>query len=195
MEMENKNVSGPGKKSGSLSEILYEWCDALVYALVAIIILFTIFFKVTTVVGTSMINTLHERDILIISKIGYEPENGDIVVIAMDNAYFQEPIVKRIIASGGETIDIDFNTHEVKVTDVSGVTRVLEEDYILSETATAADMEFPLQIPEGYLFVMGDNRNGSTDSRDSRIGLIDERQILGHVVLRVLPIQNFGAVK
>ena len=104
--------------------------------------------------------------------------------------------VKRIIiASGGETVDINFDTHEVSVTDREGVTRVLEEDYILSPTATAADMEFPLHIPEGYLFVMGDNRNGSTDSRDSRIGLIDERQILGHVVLRIFPIQDIGVVR
>ena len=193
--MENKPMISPEKKNRDIAGILYEWCDALVYALVIIIVLFTVFIKVTTVVGTSMINTLHERDILIISKIGYQPENGDIVVLAMDNDYFQEPIVKRIIAMGGETVDIDFDTHEVKVTGTDGITRVLEEDYILSATATSADIAFPLEIPEGYMFVMGDNRNGSTDSRDSRIGLIDERQILGHVVLRVLPIQDFGVVK
>ena len=183
------------KKERNIALTVYEWCDAVVYALIAIVLLFTLFFKVTTVVGTSMINTLHERDTLIISKLGYEPENGDIVVIAMDNLYFQEPIVKRIIASGGETVNINFATHEVSVTDVNGVTRVLQEDYILSPTATAADVEFPLTVPEGMLFVMGDNRNGSTDSRDSRVGLIDERQVLGQVVLRVLPIKNFGVVK
>ena len=184
----------PPKKDRDIALAIYEWCDAVVYAL-AIVLLFTLFFKVTTVVGTSMINTLHERDTLIISKLGYEPENGDIVVIAMDNLYFQEPIVKRIIASGGETVNINFATHEVSVTDVNGVTRVLQEDYILSPTATAADVAFPLTVPEGMLFVMGDNRNGSTDSRDSRVGLIDERQVLGHVVLRVLPIKDFGVVK
>ncbi|MBQ8898377.1 MAG: signal peptidase I [Clostridia bacterium] len=185
----------PPKKDRDIALAIYEWCDAVVYALIAIVLLFTLFFKVTTVVGTSMINTLHERDTLIISKLGYEPENGDIVVIAMDNLYFQEPIVKRIIASGGETVNINFATHEVSVTDVNGVTRVLQEDYILSPTATAADVAFPLTVPEGMLFVMGDNRNGSTDSRDSRVGLIDERQVLGHVVLRVLPIKDFGVVK
>lgn len=185
----------PPKKDRDIALAIYEWCDAVVYALIAIVLLFTLFFKVTTVVGTSMVNTLHERDTLIISKLGYEPENGDIVVIAMDNLYFQEPIVKRIIASGGETVNINFATHEVSVTDVNGVTRVLQEDYILSPTATAADVAFPLTVPEGMLFVMGDNRNGSTDSRDSRVGLIDERQVLGHVVLRVLPIQDFGVVK
>lgn len=183
------------KKPRDLAGALYEWCDAVVYALIGIVIVFTLVFKVTTVVGTSMINTLHERDILIISKLGYEPSNGDIVVISMDNMYFKEPIVKRIIASGGETVDIDFNTHTVSVTDVSGVTRVLEEDYILSPTATAADVEFPLEVPEGYLFVMGDNRNGSTDSRDSRIGLIDSRRMLGHVVFRLFPITDIGVVK
>lgn len=185
----------PPKKDRDIALAIYEWCDAVVYALIAIVLLFTLFFKVTTVVGTSMVNTLHERDTLIISKLGYEPENGDIVVIAMDNLYFQEPIVKRIIASGGETVNINFATHEVSVADVNGVTRVLQEDYILSPTATAADVAFPLTVPEGMLFVMGDNRNGSTDSRDSRVGLIDERQVLGHVVLRVLPIKDFGVVK
>ncbi len=185
----------PPKKDRDIALAIYEWCDAVVYALIAIVLLFTLFFKVTTVVGTSMVNTLHERDTLIISKLGYEPENGDIVVIAMDNLYFQEPIVKRIIASGGETVNINFATHEVSVTDVNGVTRVLQEDYILSPTATAADVAFPLTVPQGMLFVMGDNRNGSTDSRDSRVGLIDERQVLGHVVLRVLPIKDFGVVK
>ena len=193
--MENNNITVPEKNSRDLAGMIYEWCDALVYALVAIIILFTVLFKVTNVVGSSMINTLHERDTLIISKLGYEPEHGDIVVIAMDNVYYSEPIVKRIIAMGGETVNINFDTHEVSVTDVNGVTRVLEEDYILSPTATSADMAFPLYVPEGYMFVMGDNRNGSTDSRDSRIGLIDERQILGHVILRVFPIQDFGVVK
>ncbi|MDD6261691.1 MAG: signal peptidase I [Clostridiales bacterium] len=189
-------VSEPSVKSGrSLSGALYEWCDALVYALVAIIIIFTVFCKITNVIGTSMLSTLHEKDTLIVSKLGYEPDHGDIVVISMDNEYFQKPIVKRIIAMGGETVNIDFDTHEVSVTGTDGVTRVLEEDYINEETRLAADVAFPLYIPEGYVFVMGDNRNRSTDSRDSRIGLIDERRIMGRVILRVLPLKDFGVVK
>ena len=189
-------ISEPSAKNGrSISGALYEWCDALVYALVAIIIIFTVFCKITNVIGTSMLSTLHEKDTLIVSKLGYEPDHGDIVVISMDNEYFQKPIVKRIIAMGGETVNIDFDTHEVSVTGTDGVTRVLEEDYINEETRLAADMVFPLYIPEGYVFVMGDNRNRSTDSRDSRVGLIDERRIMGRVILRVFPLKDFGVVK
>ena len=168
-------ISEPSAKNGrSISGALYEWCDALVYALVAIIIIFTVFCKITNVIGTSMLSTLHEKDTLIVSKLGYEPDHGDIVVISMDNEYFQKPIVKRIIAMGGETVNID---------------------YINEETRLAADMVFPLYIPEGYVFVMGDNRNRSTDSRDSRVGLIDERRIMGRVILRVFPLKDFGVVK
>ncbi len=193
--MENNSLNQENKKNRDVAGVLYEWCDALVYAIVVIVILFTVFFKITNVVGTSMIDTLHERDTLIISDLGYKPQHGDIIVVAMNNMYFKEPIVKRIIAMGGDTIDINFDTHEVKITDSNGVTQVLEEEYIFEETRIAADVKFPLEIPQGYLFVMGDNRNGSTDSRDTRVGLIDERQILGHVVLRILPIGDFGVVK
>ena len=88
---------------------------------------------------------------------------------------------------GGQTVDIDFNKGIVYVDGVA-----LKEDYISSPTTNKYEVDFPLYVPEGYIFVMGDNRNGSTDSRDSRVGLIDERCIIGCAHMRIFPIENFG---
>ena len=116
----------------------------------------------------------------------------DIVVTCQpnDSASIEDTLVKRIIATEGQVVDIDFNEGVVYVDGVA-----LDEPYTNTPTNEREGFTGPVTVPEGYVFVMGDNRNGSTDSRDSRIGLIDERQILGKVVLRVFPIQDFGFVR
>lgn len=176
-------------KRKKIGHILYEWADALVYSLIFIVLLFTLVLRVTSVIGHSMQPTLYENDTLVLSKLFYTPENGDIVVITK-KSFRDEPIVKRIIATQGQTIDINFDTGEVILDNV-----VLNEPYINSITAEQGDMEFPLTVPQGFVFVMGDNRNQSTDSRFSEIGLIDNRMIMGKVLFRLLPLDRIGAVK
>lgn len=170
------------------ASMLYDWADALVYALIAIVLLFTLLIRMTGVIGDSMKPTLHENDKLIISNLFYTPKRGDVVVVTK-KSFRAEPIVKRVIATAGQTIDIQFDTGAVYVDGV-----LQEEPYIADATVRSGDMTFPLYVPEGFLFVMGDNRNHSTDSRFSEVGLIDERMVLGKVLFRVFPLNAIGSV-
>ena len=187
--MKSVNQSHDGLiKENRFGKILYEWADALVYALIFIVLLFTLALRVTSVEGQSMEPTLYQDDTLILSKLFYTPEYGDIVVITK-TSFREEPIVKRIIATEGQLLDIDFDKGEVSVDGV-----ILDEPYINALTTVSGDMVFPLTVPDGYVFVMGDNRSHSTDSRFSVVGLIDERMIMGRVLFRLLPIDRFGKV-
>ena len=163
----------------------YEWIDSVMGAIIIIFILFTFLFRAVGVDGKSMMPTLQNGDWLAISGINFEPHRGDIVVVTQPNEV-HEPLIKRIIAVGGETIDINFVTHEVKI---NGET--IDEPYIAEPTRRSFDVEFPLAIPEGFVFVMGDNRNNSTDSRASGVGLIDKRYILGKTLFRFFPFGGF----
>ena len=131
--------------------------------------------------GTSMLQTLQNKDKVVMSNLFYTPEYGDIVVIKTD-FFGDTPIVKRIIATAGQTIDINFETGTVTVDGV-----VLEEDYINTPTNDREDFNGPITVPEGYVFVMGDNRDYSTDSRSSYVGLVDTRRILGKVYWVIIP--------
>lgn len=184
-QTENTKPTEGGENTAGFSGWLYDWAEALVTALVVIVLLFSFVVRVSTVDGDSMLPTLHDGEFLLVSDLFYSPEPGDIIVAKTEN--FDYPIVKRVIATGGQLVDINFRTHEVRVDGV-----VLQETYINAPTKTPYDVTFPLVVPEGCVFVLGDNRNESSDSRDSRIGCIDERRILGQVVLRVLPISAFG---
>ncbi len=161
----------------------YDMIGSILAALVIIFVIFTFMFRAVSVVGSSMVPTLTDGDWLLISSES-EYERGDIIIITQPNDR-NEPLVKRIVALGGETIDIDFNTHEVRVNG-----ELLDEPYIFEPTASSFDVEFPYHVPEGHVFAMGDNRNDSLDSRSSRIGPIDERYILGKAVIRILPFDE-----
>lgn len=162
---------------------LYDVADVVVSAMIIIMVIFIFFFRFAGVSGESMLPTLNDGDWLLVSSAVYdEPQYKDIVIITQPN-YFHEPIVKRVIATGGQTVDID---PEAGLVYVDGV--ALEEPYTLEPTYELDDMQFPLTVPEGMLFVMGDNRNDSSDSRSSKVGLIDERYVLGKVSGRLMPI-------
>ncbi len=168
----------PDKKDESTASMLYDWADALVYALIAIVLLFTLVFR-----------TLYENDKLIISNILYEPEPGDIVVVTK-RSFREEPIVKRVIAVAGQTVDLAPVTGAVYIDGV-----LLKEDYVSEKlTYEFGDMQFPLYVEEGHIFVMGDNRNHSTDSRNVAVGLVDTRMVLGKVLFRIFPFTSIGSV-
>lgn len=168
---------------------IYEWIESCIFAIVVILLVFTFFFRSATVAGYSMVPTLHDGERLILRQVGYnDPQYGDIVVV--DRTQNDEPpIIKRVIGKAGDEIDIDFRSG-----DVWRNGELLAEPYINEPTTTQHDVEFPLIVPEGTLFVMGDNRNNSMDSRMSEIGMVDLRRIMGKAIFRFLPINKIGVV-
>ncbi len=161
----------------------------LIYLLMVIMLVFLIFFRVIIVSGDSMYATLWDGDYLfLLSNLFYqEPENQDVVVISKASFDKGQPIVKRVIATEGQTVDIDF---EAGIVYVDGI--VLEEPYINNLTTMNEGMTFPLTVSENCLFVMGDNRNVSRDSRDPAIGLVDKREVLGKVLFLIFPGTDGG---
>ena len=147
-------------------------------------LVYVLFFRAVVVVGDSMNNTLVDGDrlLLISTSIYRNPQRGDIIVAAKDSFRDGEPIIKRVIATAGQKVDIDFDTGTVYVDGVA-----LIETYISSPTIENNGTRFPLVVPEGCVFVMGDNRNNSLDSRSTEIGLIDQREILGKVIFLLIP--------
>lgn len=157
---------------------VYDFASVLLAALLAVSIIFTFFFKISTVVGESMENTLHNGEGLLITAINGEINNGDVVVISQPNSY-DLILIKRVVATGGQTIRFDANERKIFVDGVE-----LKEDYIKEHMAFFHNMNQTYVVPEGKLFVMGDNRNASADSRDPGIGMIDERYVVGTVFYR-----------
>ena len=135
--------------------------------------------------------TLHDRDMLLLQSIGYEPAQGDVVVLSTKSFREGAPIVKRIIATEGQTVDIDFDNGYVYVDG-----QQLDESAYIENgiTRDQYDVEFPQTVPEGHVFVLGDNRTVSKDSRDSEVGMIDQRCIIGKVQMIYQPFSEFGWV-
>ena len=160
-----------------------------IYIIAAILTVYMLFFRVVVVIGPSMYDTLIQGDrlLLISSSIYQEPKQGDIVICSKDSFDNGRCFVKRVIATEGQTVDINFVTGEVKVDG-----EVLDEPYLYSPTNRDEGMEFPLMVGDGQVFVMGDNRERSTDSRSPMIGLVDERQILGKAIMIISPGNNGG---
>ncbi len=173
---------------------IYDFLETMVMVTITILLCFSFVFRLNIVDGPSMENTLHTGEYLLVSDLFYEATPGDIVVIQdMTAGRYSEPIVKRVIATEGQTVDIDFNTWTLTV---DGEV-VDESDYakISFGAIHTSDLEYPITVEEGHIFVMGDNRNNSADSRLSEIGQIDERCVIGKVYARVFPIKSFKVFK
>lgn len=177
-------VAASPKKDGGARMEAYDWVQSVVSAIVVGILLFVFIGRTIGVDGSSMYPTLHDRDRVITSNMFYTPKNGDIVVVKVPS-FSETPLVKRVIAVGGQTIDIDFVTGDVTVDGA-----VLHEPYINELTHQQLEFSGPVTVPEGCIFVMGDNRNESSDSRRATIGVIDERAILGKVHMVLIPGKN-----
>lgn len=174
---------------------LFEWLQLLMGCVLVAVVLFNCFARLTRVDGNSMDNTLKDGEMMLIWSLGYQPQQGDIVVLnktdqVTDQLLHSKAIVKRVIATGGQTVDIDYSTGTVYVDG-----EALDEPYIKEEMYLPANpMMYTThwEIPEESVFVMGDNRNASTDSRHDMVGPIDEDYILGKVVFALWPLEKFG---
>lgn len=178
------NEEKPDKKKQFQLNV-YDFVSIIMAAFIIITIIFTFVFRLVGVKGQSMESTLFENDWLITME-QKEYVYGDIVVITEPN-YFNEPLIKRVIATGGQIVDIDYGSSTVYVDGVALDEPYINESFILQNND---DITFPYTVPEGHLFCMGDNRNHSTDSRSTLIGAVDERYILGRAMLRILPFGN-----
>lgn len=179
---------------------IFDWIEILVQAIIGVVICFSFLFRIATIDGPSMMDTLQNGERVVITNLFYTPKAGDIVVISRnaENSVYtmnddNTPIIKRIIATEGQTVDIDF---EAGIVYVDGI--ALDEPYTRTPTNVKRDVEFPVTVDEGCVFVLGDNRNDSKDSRWSDIGnygMIDTRYILGHAVYRVFPFDRIGKIE
>ena len=163
---------------------LYEWAQALVCSVLAAVMVFAFCARVVGVSGGSMRETLQNGDLLLVVNRALcgDFERGDVVIAAKAAFENGEPIVKRVIATGGQTVDVDFDNGVVYVDG-----EALEEPYIREATHLSEGTEFPFTVPEGCVFLTGDNRNGSRDSRAPELGAVDERCLIGRAVFLLLP--------
>lgn len=182
------------KAKDSWQKELYTELRLLAVVLTVTILMFHFLTQLVVVVGSSMYPTLHEGDLLIAWRLNYEPEQGDIVVLHKETPYIQETIVKRIIATGGQTVEIDYEENAVYVDGVR-----VQEDYLNQEDADMMEEKgdvLSIDVPEGSVFVMGDNRNHSTDSRfTAALGVVDEDYIIGKALFIFFPFQNAGLLE
>lgn len=187
----------PDSKLKKISAEIFDNVETFVYGCCVLMFLLTFVFRICQVDGPSMNKTLIHGDKLIISDMFYEPQQYDIVVFHQTDASrqgYNERIVKRVIATGGHYVKIDFDNDAVYVSednvfDDSDLIDESEYKYLdIGRWKRSGVLE--IYVPEGKLFVMGDNRNNSADSRTADIGLVDSRRVLGKVALRFMPLSD-----
>ncbi len=194
-EGENTEESTDGKKKKSLGREIFEWAEAIVLAVVVAMFIRSFIFTVVRVDGPSMNYTLAHNDRLIVWRLGYEPQQGDVIIFAPDiqsnantNMFNRIYWVKRVIATGGQHVEIDYSTNSVYVDGEK-----LDEPYLHEAMIPPGNVTYySVDVPEGQLFLMGDNRNNSSDSR--AIGPVDVDRVVGKAVLRFWPLNTFGPV-
>ena len=186
--MDRESPQAGSQTEKSRSRELYEWVQPLVCSVLTVVAVFTFGVRLIGVDGHSMVPTLQDGDrLLVLNSMlcgGYR--QGDIVVLRKES-FLPTPIVKRVVATEGQVVDIDFASGTVFVDGTP-----LQEGYIQERTFTAEGTVFPLTVPEGGVFVLGDNRNHSTDSRDARLGTVDARYIIGRAVFLAFPGPDAG---
>lgn len=183
-----KEVIAPENKpeEKSMGREILEWIVTILAAFAIAMLIKSFIFTIALVDGESMMPTLNNGDRLVVWRLGYQPQRGDIIVLQQAG---KKPYIKRIIAVEGDTVDIDFNLHTVKVNG-----EILDENYILEPIARSGDMIFPLTVDKDCVFVLGDNRNNSTDSRFSSVGQVMDEDIMGKATIRLFPFTDFGSV-
>ena len=196
-EEDGEEAASPEEAPRRPGADLFEWLQMLIGCVLAAVVLFNCLARLTRVDGSSMDNTLEHGEMMLLWSLGYQPRQGDIVVLnktawETEQLLHNRAIVKRVIAVGGQTVDIDYSAGVVYVDG-----QPLDEPYIREEMYFpygAAMQHTHWEVPENSVFVMGDNRNNSTDSRDDRLGPIDSDYILGKAVLALWPLDRFGTV-
>lgn len=185
----SENQNTPQTPKTRVASSCFEWIEALIPALIVILILFTFLFRVITIDGPSMQPNLQNSNKVLVSCFDKHLSRGDIVVVDGKGTSLGKIIVKRVIATEGQTVNIDFQTGVVSVDDVA-----LDESAYIENgiTKDPGDVSFPQKVPAGHVFVLGDNRVVSEDSRFQEVGMIDQRYIIGKVQIMITPFSKFG---
>ena len=183
-----ENESKKPKSENSFFDELLDWLKTICKTFIIVVLVFSYVAKTARVEGESMMPTLVDKDMLILWSLAYQPKQGDIVACNCEG--LGKVIVKRVVATGGQQVDIDFEAGKVYVDgelfEVNGIPNIT--------TDRESNYAYPITVPEGKYFVMGDNRQHSTDSRYERVGFIDREDILGKAVFRVFPFKTFGGL-
>lgn len=190
------------KETRTIWHEVFDWIECIGITFLCALALLTFVFRVVTIDGDSMLDTLVDGENVVISNLFYTPHRGDIIVISRNYTNDTEasndensPIIKRVIATEGEWVNIDFEAGIVYVGKTKDSLEPLKEDYTKNLTTRRGDFVGPIQVEKGHVFVLGDNRAVSLDSRYDEIGQVDERYILGRAYLRLTPFDKFGELK